>query len=204
MYRNISAKKCKFWARSSIVNSVRYLTSNRPPKHGGRHELSNLIKPNSISLELGVASGYFSESILQNSKVGQHFSIDLWGDHHDSLEYIKCATRLSRFNDRSVVMRMDFSSALLIFPDHFFDTIYIDAYAHTGQQNGQLLENWWNKLKPGGIFSGHDYDEKWPQTVSSVNQFCELKKLKVHIFSGIKNKVLEDGYSSWYTFKSED
>ena len=56
-----------------------------------------------------------------------------------------------------------------LFEDESVDFIYLDAYAHTGQENGRLIDLWWRKLNGGGLFAGHDYDPKWPQTVEAVD-----------------------------------
>lgn len=162
---------------------------------GGRHDLAKTYS--GIGLELGVASGYFSELILKNDSVHRLYSIDRWSDHHDDFEYILCNCRLSPFGTRSVVMRMDFSDAINHFPDNFFDFIYIDAYAHEGQQGGKLLDDWWPKLKQGGIFSGHDYDGKWPLTVEAVDRFASDVGRPIEVCPGVKTQNKEDSYASW-------
>lgn len=161
----------------------------------GRHLLAESFS--GLGIELGVASGYFSETILRNIEVSRLYSVDRWSDHHDNSEYILCASRLSRFGCRSVMMRMDFSDAIIHFPDNFFDFIYIDAYAHEGQQGGKLLDDWWPKLKVGGIFSGHDYDEKWPLTVKAVDRFSRDVGRPIEVCPGVKTQNREDSYASW-------
>tara|TARA_Y100000389_G_C17052243_1_gene313332 strand:+ start:118 stop:318 length:201 start_codon:yes stop_codon:yes gene_type:complete len=66
-----------------------------------------------------------------------------------------------------------------LFPDDFFDFIYVDGYAHTGEENGKTFFDWWPKLKQNGIFSGDDYDnKKWTEVYKNVNNFCEKKSYK--------------------------
>lgn len=167
------------------------------PTTGGRHEIAKHIKKGGVGIELGVAKGHFSNSLLTRSSLRQLFSVDRWSDHHDSKEYIESVIRLSRHGTRSIVMRMDFDEAQAIFPDHHFDFIYIDAYAHEGQQEGKLLDKWWPKLKRGGLFSGHDYHPEWPLTIKAVDQFCERIKREPRIIPGVKTNILEDSYPSW-------
>jgi hypothetical protein len=96
---------------------------------------------------------------------------------------------------------MYFSDAIAHFPDSFFDFIYIDAYAHEGQQGGKLLDDWWPKLKTGGIFSGHDYDPAWPLTVAAVNAFAKKTGRRVTVFPGVTTHNREDAYASWFIRK---
>jgi phospholipid N-methyltransferase len=169
-----------------------------PPTSGGRHDFPQALGEQAIGIELGVAGGYFSESILQNgTNVSRLYSVDIWGDHHSDREYVSCVARLAKYKNRSVVMRMDFNDAIEHFPDDFFDFIYIDAYAHEGQQSGQLLHKWWPKLKNGGVFAGHDYDPKWAATVSAVDLFCKQMSRTITLFPSLANTNSEDGYPSW-------
>lgn len=91
---------------------------------------------------------------------------------------------------------MDFELAIDLFPNEYFDFIYIDGYAHTGQNEGKTLRQWYPKLKSGGIFSGHDYcAQRWPKTFNQVNQFLK-EELNYQI-----NFTEENIDPSWYIFK---
>ena len=95
-----------------------------------------------------------------------------WTDHHDPKEYIEASRMLVQFGrGRCVPLRMTFREALPLFKDGSLDFCYVDGYAAGGQENGQTLEDWWPKLRPGGIFGGHDYDSKWPATQKAVHAF---------------------------------
>ena len=79
--------------------------------------------------------------------------------------------------------------------DKEYDFIYIDGYAHTGQEEGDTLEGWWPKLKQGGIFAGHDYDiKRWPLTVAAVDSFSTSVDKKI-------NLTQENQDKSWYIIK---
>ena len=107
------------------------------------------------------------------------------------------------------MVRANFDEVLDCFPDNYFDFIYIDAYAHNGQEGGSILHSWWPKLKPGGVFAGHDYDPEWPVTVQVVDQFCSSNKLDLNIIPGIKDVSQIpreyhgacEQYASWYCNK---
>ncbi len=160
--------------------------------------LSSLIKENYIGVELGVQNGNFSHEILSKSNIKLLYSIDRWaGDRgHDINEYKNTIKNLQKFYSRNSIIKMEFEEALNLFDDEYFDFIYIDGYAHTGQDDGKTLYQWWPKLKIGGIFSGHDYDIMFPKTIKCVDEFLHeieyFDKLKI-----IRNKP----YDSWCIIK---
>ncbi|WP_376696629.1 class I SAM-dependent methyltransferase [Wenzhouxiangella sp. EGI_FJ10305] len=177
---------------------------SRPiPCDRGRMKLARLLPDGGTGIELGVAAGYFSDALLRCSNLARLFSIDAWADHHDSDEYLLAVRRLAKHGNRSVVLRMFFDDAIGLFDDETIDFVYLDAYAHAGQENGKLLDHWWRKLRPGGLFAGHDYDLKWPKTVEAVDAFCDSKDIEPSIISGVRTANHQDSYASWYVFKND-
>jgi len=161
--------------------------------------VKSLIPVDGIAAELGVAKGVFSDVILKLTKCSKLFSIDRWaGDRgHNSNEETQARTLLQQHGKRSEVVKASFHDIVNFYEDEYFDFIYIDGYAHTGQEQGLTLEEWWPKLKPGGIFAGHDYHRRWPTTVDAVNCFAGQ-------YDKIINLTEEDGpglYPSWYFLK---
>jgi len=149
-----------------------------------------------IGAELGVAAGVFSETILQNRNVELLYSIDRWTDHHNLKEYFNASKKLHKAaNSNSIILRMTFSEACEMFPDNSLDFVYIDGYAHTGQENGGTLEEWLLKIKSCGIISGHDYDPRWPLTVEAVDRFVDKHKLILNTTNG------NDEFQSWWCVK---
>jgi predicted O-methyltransferase YrrM len=188
---------------SDFSTAINQLSLDQQVWHrAGRLALPKLIGKGAIGLELGVATGYFSNALLSAAELSRLYSIDAWSDHHDSNEYLGCASLLAKHGNRSVIMRMFFEDALIHFPDDFFDFIYVDAYAHTGQQEGKLFTEWYPKLKVGGVFSGHDYDPvAWPQTVAAVDRFVGSIGKQIQVIDGVKTEFNEDIYASWYFIK---
>lgn len=160
--------------------------------------LCSMIKSDYIGCELGVAKGYFSNDLLIHSNIKHLYSIDMWaGDRgHNFLELNHAKNLLNQHQNRNTIIQQKFSDAIYLFEDNFFDFIYIDGYAHTGQDDGKTLYDWWPKLKSGGIFSGHDYDIAWPKTIEQVDSFASAHSLSLNI-------IQDKPYNSWYIIKKE-
>ena len=55
-----------------------------------RHEIINeLFGKDNLGIELGVAEGIFSERMLQSEKFKRFYGFDVYGDTHNTNEYIK-------------------------------------------------------------------------------------------------------------------
>ena len=135
-----------------------------------RHDVVNFLNgQGNIGIELGVAKGIYSKRMVDSKKFSLFFGVDCYGDIHDTDEYLGALKRVGFDNANYKLIRSDFDSALTLFPDNYFDYIYIDGYAHTGEKGGETIVKWFPKLKPGGILAGDDYHEQWPLVVWAVN-----------------------------------
>lgn len=141
--------------------------------------------------ELGVASARFGNEVCSRRSDFRYIGVDRWSDHHNEDEMRKARSLMSKFNHATLV-RNSFEEVAKTVPNDSCDAVYIDGYAHTGQDNGRTLEMWWPKIKRGGFMCGHDYDlGKWPGTFKAVNYFAGHRGLKVEIVHE------ESGYASW-------
>ncbi len=98
---------------------------------------------------------------------------------HDVHQYKKAVGRLNPFKTRNSILRMRFDEALDLFPNGSCDFIYVDGYAHTGEEEGRTFRDWFPKLKSGGIFAGDDYSPEWPLVVREVDKFVAENNLKM-------------------------
>ena len=158
-----------------------------------RAELALMVPAGGLVIELGVAAGKFAAEMLTIAPSIRYIGIDRWSDHHDLVEMENARMRLWQFSDASLA-RATFSEALPNVKDEWADMIYIDGYAHTGQEGGETLHDWWPKLKAGGIFAGHDYCRTYPQTIDAVDKFVAEHGLDLNI-------IEESPHSSWWVRK---
>jgi hypothetical protein len=120
-----------------------------------------------VGVEVGVFLGNFSERILATwpgelvlVDVWKHLahSEDPWNFDDEKFDQILASVRerMAPFGARARIERALSVDACRLFPDDYFDFVYIDA-DHSFQGCRADLALWWPKLKPGGLFSGHDY-----------------------------------------------
>ena len=68
------------------------------------------------------------------------------------------------------------------FNDESFSMIFIDA-AHDYESVKADLNNFYPKLKSGGIFAGHDYGEATAGVGKAVDEFVKEKNLKLDVMT---------------------
>lgn len=139
-----------------------------------RHEIALLAPEGSIGGEFGVDTGQLSERFLKLQHFDSFHCVDKWDDHaHSRDQFLAVSKKLMKYPEARV-WRMTAQEFASLIPDSMFGFIYIDCYAHTGQDGGSVLEALWPKLQDGGIFAGDDYDKThWPKTYAAVNEFAE-------------------------------
>ena len=65
------------------------------------------------------------------------------------------------------------------FEPHSVDRVFVDA-AHDKPSVAEDLRVWSERLRPGGILAGHDYDPKHAEVRAAVDEFALAKGLVVH------------------------
>lgn len=64
------------------------------------------------------------------------------------------------------------------------------------------MEQWWPKLKPGGILAGHDYHPRWLPTMNAVDRFVERHGLSLQLTLPA-DEPGADPNPSWWVRKSK-
>jgi len=159
-----------------------------------------------VIAEIGVWEGWMTKKLLQSCAViEEYYSIDNWNilTHKDWRNW----TEISKEEwDRKYIlvskMMLDFPqlrtirfpslSAVEIFPDHYFDLVYIDA-CHWYQDVIDDIEAWLPKVKTGGIIAGHDYGPQRDGT--GRRSRCEVKQAVDDYFG--ENKIIKEAHEVW-------
>lgn len=160
--------------------------------------------------EIGVYKGDYSIKILEKTNLDKLYLIDPWkhldnykdiSNHNDNdfkviLEEVKNKTH--KFKDRVEIIQDLSENVNSDFKDNYFDFIYLDAN-HSYEASKKDIELWYSKVRPGGIFSGHDYlNGILPQgefgVKQAIDEFSKKNNLKIHTTG-------EDEWKSWYIIK---
>lgn len=175
-------------------------------------EFLNRRELKGIGAEIGVKKGNFSEYLLTNWDCEKLISIDPWLEdaaenyldkanvdqaRHDSF-YQAAVARLKNFGERSEIWRMTSVEAAEKVDKHSLDFVYIDA-RHDYESVLEDLNAWFDKVKPGGIFAGHDYaDGHFEQGVfgvkKAVDEFFAEKGIPV---GSTKGQYPVEMFASW-------
>jgi hypothetical protein len=157
-------------------------TRNQLPEFLNRRGLGD------TGVEVGVKRALFSEIILQNWLGRVLISVDPWlaappdeyvdvsnvtQAQHDRF-HEEAVKRLEKFGERSAIWRMTSTEAAARIEPHTLDFVYLDA-RHDYPSVKEDLEHWFHKIRPGGVFAGHDYfDGRRPQGVFAVKSAVDV------------------------------
>lgn len=153
-----------------------------------------------LGIELGVAAGSFSARMVASGRFRRFFGVDAYADGHGVAEYRNALTTVGLMADYTL-LRMTFDQALPLFPEAHFDFVYCDGYAHTGEEGGRTLCDWYSRLKPGGVMAGDDYDaQSWPLVVWAVNDLA-LQVGADLMVTDLVSDAAYNRYRSWFFVK---
>ena len=168
-----------------------------------RHNIVNNIEgKNNIGIELGVATGVFSKRMIATNKFKRFYGVDSYSGVHDDDEYKNTLKNVGFHNPVYSLLRLEFENVIDLFEDEYFDFIYVDGFAHTGEEGGKSLIDWYKKLKVGGIMSGDDYHDDWPLVKWAVNDFAFQLNAEINITGG-KEDADYSKYPTWYIQKKK-
>ena len=168
-------------------------------------------------VEVGVAKGNFSEYLLRNSSLDILYSIDAWSSNLELMkayrlsadvakvdkDYQKAKNALFPFGKRSVIIKDISENAVKQFEKESLDFIYLDA-SHLFSGFALDLINWWEKLKWGGLFAGHDFIRKSTYQVSyAISGFCMEHKQFYYLTTADNGSKDFIENPSWWLLKTK-
>ena len=170
-----------------------------------RFDLTKLLPDGAdfIGIELGVAAGEYSSKMAGSGKFSTFWGVDMYADTHDTAQYKQALLNVG-IDKNYKLLRMTFDEALDLFPDHYFDFMYLDGYAGNGFEGGQTLRKWASKVKVGGIIAGDDYHDECALLKSIVDEFIEQNGLELMTTEGAFDFSAYGHYPSWAVYKTKE
>lgn len=160
--------------------------------------IRRLDMPGPVGVEVGVFCGDLSTRLLDQPDVTL-FLVDSWagsgtdyqgdsGDFHAGLTqdqqdqcYRKTFERVAKYGKRARIVRKPSVEAARDFEDGSLDFAFIDA-DHSYEGCKADIAAWWPKVRPGGVFGGHDYaNAEFPGfgVTQAVNEFAKGMDLEL-------------------------
>jgi predicted O-methyltransferase YrrM len=139
-------------------------------------------------LEIGCDIGHTSQFLLDSNPSLELVGVDPYvnyidwnGNNLNEREDIhnKFVERLKGYTNRFSLYRQYSDDMFHLLEDETFDLIFIDGL-HTYDQLTKDCNNFYSKLKEGGIFSGHDYNAI-PGVHQAANEFAAKVGREIHI-----------------------
>ena len=142
--------------------------------------------------EVGVRTGWFSKYILENTKM-KVYAVDPWEDNAElsnaEAVFQECKERLSSFGERCEMVKGYSPEISDKFENESLDFVYIDGL-HDYESVKKDIAAWWEKIRSGGVLSGHDFNRfKWSGVVRAVEEFCQENDLKYYLTGKVGNAL---------------
>jgi len=127
----------------------------------------NLKREELVGVEIGVFQGINAVYFLQELPIKKQYLVDNYKPYWDGggvnyaqeqmdAYYSEAIKATEPYFEKTRFIIKDSVSAEKLFPDNYFDFVYIDA-GHTYNEATNDIIFWWDKCKTGGVFGGHDY-----------------------------------------------
>ena len=147
--------------------------------------VSSLINPGDVGAEIGVCHGVFAYHVLLKKNPSKLYLIDPWeyglqadmetditpeNQRGRDIQYEAVCNYFSGFENVEV-LRLKSEDAASLFPESFFDYVYIDG-EHSYAAVMRDLSNYFYKVKVGGYLIGDDYG--WIGIMPAVQDFLQM------------------------------
>ncbi len=146
--------------------------------------------------EIGVQYGVFTKQIA-SQYYGQIIAVDIWQDEEI---YKDCCTRLGHSNQYTM-LRCPSLQAAAMFPDSYFDAVYIDANHFKDYVYADILA-WYPKVRSGGIIAGHDYCHYQDiEVIQAVTAWAQQTGYTINVTNHPSDSFEGQPFPTWWTIK---
>lgn len=153
---------------------------------GGRLDFARLCNDRGykIAVEIGTDRGIFARDFLDRWRGEILYCVDPWAPYDEmnwprEPDMLSALFLLARHAPRFRAIRLTSNMAAIHIPQTP-DFIYIDG-DHTQSDVENDLRIWWDRLRPGGILAGDDYDSEHRGVIEAVDQFSAALGLRVQL-----------------------
>ena len=142
-------------------------------------------------IEIGVFKGENAKNMFKNLNINKFYAIDPYKEYKEYSNIEPWMTQSflnkvetiakNKLKNKNISWIKDFSdNAIYKIPKVNF--IYIDGI-HSYEQIKKDMNNYWEKVKEGGILAGHDICENFDNygTIKAFTEFCTENNLKPYI-----------------------
>lgn len=170
------------WANEQREPMWRQMLHLGPPPISKREDLGEVL--NALGLvevgaEIGCAYGAYAQMVLSKWRGMHYLMVDLWAPQSaevyretPSLDYDGCyreCAALAARDPRVRLIRADSVAAAAQIANGSLDFVFIDANHAYGPVLADM-DAWFPKLRPGGIFAGHDF-----YNATEGGHYCEVQ-----------------------------
>lgn len=162
--------------------------------------LKSVNKKEFVGIELGCGDGDTTLHLLSNLPNLTLYGIDPYIGYDDfnghnpaemlAGNFVNTMRKIDSYKDRFTLYRDISDNVVDKFEDESLDFIFIDGL-HSYEQVLKDCENYYPKIKKGGLFSGHDY-----RVIDSVNRAVNEFADKVNV-----SEIGETQNDVWYWVK---
>lgn len=164
--------------------------------------LLNTKKLLTFGVEVGVQEADFSARILDKWEGECLFMVDAWRhfenyqdianveDNLHSMKALAAIQKTNKWKDKRCIICETSTKAAEMFPDNYFDFVYLDA-AHDEKSVTADLEAWYPKLRKGGVMCGDDYTDDHNQYAVFGVKSAVTKFRPNHNVINIKDEVIQ-------------
>lgn len=156
--------------------------------------------------EIGVLKGKFAKEMINSLLPSEYIGIDPYKKYFDKpcLSYHRQITINQVYENTNKLIeglghklyRMTSEEAAPLFYNNYFDLVYLDG-DHRYEFVKQDIELWYDKIKIGGILSGHDYVKRPKRqqygVIKAVDEFVQKEGLELNINN--------EEWTTWWVYK---
>jgi len=167
-----------------FVDNFNFVVLRRFPRYSTRFAKKHFQNRGIVAMEIGTLEGRNAKSILKELNVEKLYVVDPYENYGDgksnkllSKAETSAKRRLKKYKNKIVWIKEYSDDAANIIKEKV-DFIYIDGN-HEYEYVKRDMENYFKKLKKGGVLVGHDIT--WESVSKAVEDFCKEKGINFRV-----------------------